>query len=446
MKNLIPIIITFSTFSILTLATVAFQSLHDSPTAELYPLTVGDPIPPISTTISINAQTNKDILKTTSNKLVILQFINTHCGTCRQSIPHLEKLQSKFPDSLTIILATRQQAAPVQDKALKYNWTLPIITEDTTLNRLFPYRAVPHQVWIKDHKVIAITNWEYANETNIQTVLSGQTLLSPLKHEEDIDLYQPLLQMPGTTPLYQSAITGPLPNGLQGIKRTDHSYLLYNYSALALYEHAFNLPTFPLGAYSRVQLNDSLKFLLCGPSQKNTGLFHLDQQAISWKQKHNFCYNIVYPDSSKISTTQYRQQMRADLNAFFNSYWGIVGEIQTILTEALVLEQVSNGKEWRADQSTIVPEDKEAKYQLINKSIKLFISNTAFYHRHLKLPVVNNTGYEGNINLSLNSDLTDLHELNKALEPYGLKWSVKKTNVELLMIKKATANDRYTQF
>ncbi|WP_421889753.1 hypothetical protein [Marinoscillum sp.] len=130
---------------------------------------------------------------------------------------------------------------------------------------------------------MAITHYQYATAANVRQVLAEGHLRAPVKADQPVDLTQPLLMQDSLVqPLYQSAITGPLPNGSGGYRRTDHSWLVYNASVASLYNRAFHRPEYPVGAYRVLEMSDSLKALVEGPSAELTGEYSRDRALYDW--------------------------------------------------------------------------------------------------------------------------------------------------------------------
>ena len=421
MKNLIPIIITFSIFSIIILVTVGFQSCQDEISGtEIKPLTVGDQMPTISATISINALDNRETLKTSSDKLIILEFIDTHCSVSRETIPHLQRLQQTFKDDLTIILVTQQKDSLIRVVADQYQWTLPIITEDTVLSRCFPYEIVPHQVWIRNRKIVAITDWQYANEKNIGALLSGKSVSTHLKKDHFLEYTEPKLPQP----LYMSAITPSVNSGSAIYKNNDH-LLISNMGIPELFRYAFNRPSYPIGAYVRLEVSDSLLHLLTGPKSQITGNYQEDSIYFDWLRRYTFCYQLKFPEGSTMSSSDIQKVMQRDLNNFFTSYIGLSGSIQKRNLKCLVLKNI-NPSAYKASEG----ESKDS-----NESLESFIRQVAYQNKDLAMPIVDATGYSGSINLDIKDGLDDLEKVNESLENYGLQFVEQDHELEIVVLQ-----------
>ncbi|MEQ8469681.1 MAG: redoxin domain-containing protein [Marinoscillum sp.] len=430
MKQFVPIIILFIIATTLTLASSLLS--RSGPPQETSPLSIGDQMPSISSTISINGTSNRESLTDSRDKLIILEFINTHCGTCRKSIPHLESLQQTFQDDLSIILVSRQKDSIVRSATSKYNWSLPIITEDTLLGKLFPYQSVPHQVWIKDKKVIAITDWQYANEANTRKILAGQQVQTHTKQDDTLDFNHIVLP----PPLYQSAITPSIQYG-SGVYRSSSDLLIYNADAYELFRYAFNRPTYPRGVYVRAEVSDSLRHLLDGPETQVTGHYTADSAYFQWLKNFTFCYHLRFPKVAAVSTAGIQAAMQADLNNFFTTYMGIKGSIQERKIRCLALSQVgAPAFQTREQTAELIVEQEYCK--MVNQPIEVFLRQIAYQNHQLGMPVINTTGYNGNIDLEISGSLDNLEKVNQSIQKYGLQFVEQDHEIEVVVLKETS--------
>lgn len=112
------------------------------------------------------------------DKVVILSFWFTTCGTCIALFPVEDSLQKVFSDDIQIIPVTFERP----DIAINFlqAWqarngrklALPFIVGDTLLTGLFPNSYFPHYVWIgEDRRIIAHTSEHFLTEENIKAIL-----------------------------------------------------------------------------------------------------------------------------------------------------------------------------------------------------------------------------------------------------------------------------------
>ena len=127
--------------------------------------------------------------KKLNDKVVILDFFDTFCGTCIETMPKLQKLQDQLKDKMQIITVGWQDKATLDDffsknaflKDNKVN--LPVIYSDVYLKQLFPHKGVPHVVFLFKGKVKAIAVSKLVTEENILKLYDTETIDLPLKDD-----------------------------------------------------------------------------------------------------------------------------------------------------------------------------------------------------------------------------------------------------------------------
>ncbi|MBL7723634.1 MAG: TIGR03435 family protein [Chitinophagaceae bacterium] len=119
------------------------------------------------------------------DKIVILDFWATWCGSCITSFPKYEALQKSFGDKLQIIMVTHQPVKRIQ-QFLKNRPMQLMVAVDTTeaLRKYFEYRAIPHVILIDRNGIVrAITNSEEIKEKVIEDTWAGITISLPVKKD-----------------------------------------------------------------------------------------------------------------------------------------------------------------------------------------------------------------------------------------------------------------------
>lgn len=123
------------------------------------------------------------------NKVIILDFFDTFCGTCISSMPKLQELQNKLADKIQIFNITWQDR-PTMDKFFNENdylkehkVNLPVIYDDKELFSLFPHIGKPHVAIVYKGKVKAITFHRSINEENLLALIQKGSIDLPLKDD-----------------------------------------------------------------------------------------------------------------------------------------------------------------------------------------------------------------------------------------------------------------------
>ena len=157
-------------------------------------LTVGDRVPDITFSQVLNYQTPTARLSDFKGKLVILDFWASWCTTCVKGFPHSNSLQKQFEDFLQIVLVnpkvshdSLKQVTRVLNQVQKTTGVrlrIPVVLSDTIASAYFTFHEIPHCVWIKDGRVLAISDGEAVTASNIQAFLQGKFPCIPLKKDD----------------------------------------------------------------------------------------------------------------------------------------------------------------------------------------------------------------------------------------------------------------------
>src|SRR5690606_11510493 len=146
------------------------------------PLRIRDKLPPAIVKNVIHHSSKEIQLSQYKGKLLIIDFWATWCSPCLAAFPKTDSLQKVFQNEVQFLPVTYESQEKVERvfnrlPKLK-NVTLPLIVQDEELHKLFPHKKLPHYVWV-DHSgtVIAITEGEAVNATNIRSIIAGKTSL-----------------------------------------------------------------------------------------------------------------------------------------------------------------------------------------------------------------------------------------------------------------------------
>lgn len=135
----------------------------------------------------LDTRSKVDLARTKSD-LIILDFFTTSCTSCIASFPLLNEIQKKYGNKLSIITITPERKERVStffknNHNTKVN-VLPVVIEDTILNKVFRHKSVPHLVWIYHNKVVAITAKDMLTESSIDQVLANEPISNwPIKND-----------------------------------------------------------------------------------------------------------------------------------------------------------------------------------------------------------------------------------------------------------------------
>ncbi len=207
------------------------------------------------------------------NKLIILDFWASWCSPCIRSLHTLDSLQRKFKDSLQVIAVTYESSDIACQALKKAGLVLPSVTGDTLLKKNFPHHVVPHQVWISNGKVLAVTAHTEATAANIEKVLAGKP--AALHQKRDLLSYsrtEPISRYAverGSAILCTTILTSEiegLSSGLSNARKDSMRITSFNnLPVLSMYQAALGIP------YCLIEVSPSLV------------------------QSSNFCYQVVLP-------------------------------------------------------------------------------------------------------------------------------------------------------
>jgi thiol-disulfide isomerase/thioredoxin len=124
-------------------------------------LKLGDVAPEVSVKMINDKEYGKTFsLAEFKDKVVVLEFWATWCPPCRQSIPHLSKLQAKYKDKV-VVIGVSGEDKPVVEKFFKaqkdMKYRVAVDDEDKTAGIYmtgFGVNGIPHAFIIKEGKII----------------------------------------------------------------------------------------------------------------------------------------------------------------------------------------------------------------------------------------------------------------------------------------------------
>ena len=394
-------------------------------------LSIGDAVPDITITNVYNYPSSTIGLSDLKGKLVILDFWATWCGSCIQTFPEMHDLKKEFGDKLQIIMVNSYYPDSIskvksfldrrkERTGLPFDLTYAL--QDTILLNMFPYKQIPHDVWINgEGQIVAITGAEEVNSTNIKEFLQHGAIVLPLKN--DNLLFKPELpllvgQNGSKDPsfLYRSVITGYKKDLGCSIGQTMDSdgkitrVYVINYSLLGLlqkaYREAFSLPLNRL----IIEADSAVKNLILSPDAPR------------------FCYDLNTAPSTATEIQIFEQQ---DLFRMFRlSARNEIRDIDCYTLKIYNSEKIKKSKNV-APQMDAEPES-EHKFLLNQPVSKL----TSLLERLLNKPVVNETDYPGKIDLEIPPDIYSfsIPEIRKFLELNGFQLQAERRKMKAIVV------------
>jgi hypothetical protein len=354
-------------------------------------------------------------------------------------VPVMDSLQRLFGDPLVVLPVAYEQAAvvgPVLAELQRQRpFSLPGVSGDQALNKLFPHRSLPHYVWIgPDGSVAAITGDEEVTAGHIRALLSRRH--ASLTEKKDLvapyDGSRPLLLDgnggPAAALRYHALLTGYLPGLIPGtnVAIPDSAggarITLRNVPLVWLYRLAYSdSGRWFTRARIRLLTADSLKF-----ATRLSG--RLFEQWLG--QGNGWCYELIVPGA--LAGQAYRL-MQQDVARLFPAY---SAEVEPVTARCLALVRSPGTHKLRTAGGAPREEIDPFRCELRNTSLAQLLKRLEIqYMQDSPLPIVDATGYRGRVDLSLHAALSSLADLNRALAPYGLQFIEKEALTPMLVIR-----------
>ncbi len=129
------------------------------------------------------------------DKLILLDFWATWCSSCLKNFPVTEALQKKYGNKIMILPVNDQPKAELDRFYATKNGqrfiATPSVTGSEMLRTMFPYKALPYYIWIRDGKVLNTTDGEQVTAANIENILARRD--ESLQTVQYLDRTRPLM-------------------------------------------------------------------------------------------------------------------------------------------------------------------------------------------------------------------------------------------------------------
>lgn len=422
--------LNFYLAGILLLAVQSFLYGQNSST----PLKVGDPVPDILLKGIVNSPKETARLSDFEGQLLILDFWATWCSPCIKAIPKLEKLQREFGNQLQVLMVSSQPKSTISNYFSCRNISLPSVTGDQTLSKLFPHKHVPHEVWIKDGKVVAITGDKEVSAENISALLSAKaTALTEKKSNFDYDLTQPLL-IDGNGGqskdlYYHSVITGYLDGIGGGGVYTDslnrYKIRALNGSVRQLYREAVRQmgntvlahPNRCISVFNEQEVLPPPKVSAYSPTARDK----------------YYCYELIIPSALKAKAGEL---MLDDLNRFFGGTHHLHANIKKRQVKCWVLKQHGTPEKLASNSGTSeITKDDSGRLVYLKQPFQNFYRAVAGLYKNEPCPVIDQSGISSDIDISFPTNEKDILRFKAYLNQYGLTLEQEFCEIDMLVIK-----------
>lgn len=410
-------------------------------------LRIGDTIPAdLELTNVYNYPISKIRLSDLKGKLVILDFWSTWCGACIEMFPEVHALQKQFGDQLQIILVNSYEGDNEsrvktffdnRQKRTGMTVDLPYSLLQTTITEYFPYKFIPHYVWInKKGEVIATTSQAEITSSNIALAIKGILPRVHIKQDQlDFDSNAPLFVNGnggyGSKFTYRTLLTDYIEgigNGT-GMQRDEKDNItrFYMYNTLPImllriaYPKELNRPVNQI----QIEVSDRQKF---------------DPRLFSDSLLYSIavCYELITPP---INLEKFRSYLREDIKRLFN----VVVYEETVKAKCYILKSknaasriVSKGGSYSLD---VARETTKKHMKNAPVSDLIYILNTLSLFS--ASPVIDATNFVENIDLNFPANLhhMSLEALQSFLKQNGLFLSEEERGIEVGVISSTKSNN-----
>ncbi|WP_313501008.1 TlpA family protein disulfide reductase [Kaistella carnis] len=418
----------------LTLLALLFLQLP----AQQKALKIGDSIPEEIWTAPlpmVNSPEKITTLAKDRDKLILLDFWATWCGSCLKNFPKMDSLEKQFEGKLKVLPVTGEDLATLNKFFASKNGqrfkNLISVTRDPFLSKIFPHYAIPFIVWIKDGKVLNTTDASQVTADNIQEILQGkkssvETVLQigrdrPLMLAEQFDL-EKKTTLVNYALLSKGRIKAIAPGS--GFHRNNDGVVYgrqwTNISLMNIYRGiAYELFEKENTPFSEKRLVNLVK----NPEAIDFTITHEDDPV------DDRLYNFEFIVPQNKADQLYPNMLKA-----LNEFSGYSALIEKQRTKCLVMKKTGASDDLKTKGGTVVSNLVKTTVILRNAPLEHLIVYLNVNNQFTDLNVIDETGYTDNVDLNLGT-VKDLAELKKALQKYGLTLIEEERDLSMLVVR-----------
>lgn len=421
-------------------------------------LSVGNIIPDMPIGKTLNGGYKGAKFSDFSGKLVILDFWNVHCGSCIASMPEIDSLQTKFAGSVQFIMVTYNNKSEVQSlrSRIKIKFpNVPIVIEDTQLNKLFPHEGDPLHVWINGKgKIVYITNEWNTTAENIKTFLGGDKIA--IANRSRLKDFNASASFLSTSDIFLHQYIKSYSVLLNGLHSSIGVYAAQerkdSVTGKVIQLHILNATLFQL---YNIAYNSSIYGYKIDPSETIINFRNFNNRiCLKVKDPSRFFQAL---ESSKIDSSYYSYEvsissdylediysvMQKDLKKYFHYDARIIDTVMNCFQ----LVKSDNTPDYRVKNTAERPELRYHPNNILtiqNLPITALVKLLVINNSQDSIPFIDGTKMNYPINLSLNSKilrLKDKDELRRALRKYGFDLKENKQRIKILQISDSNKED-----
>ena len=173
-------------------------------------------------------------------------------------------------------------------------------------------------------------------------------------------------------------------------------------------------------------------------SYRNDALYQSGRSVMeqnTWKKEHGFCYEVQLPLTA--TRDMLYEIMQKELNMYFGTLFNIEGVVEKRKVKCLALVRTSKDEKFALKDTTVEREDEYGtlNVKVVNGHMKNLTQNFLNPLQGYFLPIIDETGYKGKVDVKLSGDLQKLEVLNALLASYDLKLVEKESVIDMVIIK-----------
>lgn len=414
-----------------------FLSLFFLQTSAQYkPLKIGDALPDevwSAVHQSVNTKQETTTLASDKDKLILLDFWATWCGSCLKNFPHMEELQQKFGDQLKIVPITKEDRSVLakfyQSKNGQRFTSYPSVVEDKLFYQLFTPRALPYIVWLKDGKVLNTTDAFQVTEQTVSEILNNKT--SSLQTVIQADPAKPLMlsenfEFEKASTLRNYALLAK--GRIRAMVPSSHFHRKEN----VVYGRRFaNMSLIQIFSAIAYEVMDKKKEPFYEKQIINLvkNKSEIDfTDTVESKQMDEKLYSFEFIAPLENTSTLYE-----DMLAYLSKYSGYNAMFEKQMRKCLILKRVSKDEKFISKGGESIDNFNKKEAMVQNVSLKNVLSSLNANSSYTDLLVLDETGITKNVDLHLGT-IQNLQALRKSLQKYGLDLVEGERSVQMLVI------------
>lgn len=232
-------------------------------------------------------------------------------------------------------------------------------------------------------------------------------------------------------------VTKAIDANVSGVTFDEKSLLIYNRDIAGIFTFLYRDEIEWSARFNRLRLeiDDSMigKVYLYRKIIKQDSVWD-NVVSIDDRRNNLYCYNLAFPE--EVGMEGIMEYARHDVNRFFGKYLNVSAKVEQRYVKCYVLTRLpgSSLSTIKSDTSFYKSDGKATYFKFHNTPYSRFLSVFAERNRFSKYPIVDSTGYTGNIDMEFNSKLDNLVAVKKELNRHGFDIVEDMRTVKMLIL------------